>query len=252
MLKKVLAGTFLMAFIVTNGIAAYAIGDDDIIDNSMPIVNIDKEFNSEGEALEAELEDAKEVEIFEPKDKLITTDKIMLLSGKGLEGTRVLIEVYSVPELVKSDFTFEHLPEDDAYILYLSRIVDIGSSGLFVEEFELKLGLNKIVVYIVKTNEDIIEEETSKDLAEEISEDTVAKVSEDMTEEQKNEESNNDSEKNEGNSSLNEENIDEDIEKTKIEAKYVYVQDISKAQEKLDSIIKPGTNPGLDIPSKSN
>lgn len=273
MLKKVLAGTFLMAFIVINGVSVYA-DDTDIPDNVTPIVNIedaniDKEqvnqVNLEDQDLKIDMENADKVKILEPDDKLITTDEVILLSGKGTEGTKVLIEVYSIPELVRNDFDFDNLPESDTYILSFDKIIKIGPSGVFGEELELKQGLNKIVIYVIEkttdeaSEDEINEDEVSEDEAneDEANEDEVSEEinveeisNKEIMEKQDTEEVSSDSEVNKNDSNLDTENISEDIEKTKVVEKYVYIKDISQAKENLDSIKEPGSSPKLDIPSK--
>ena len=86
MLKRVVAGTLVLATILANGAIGYASGT----------VNTTKDPNVKIESLE----ETQKYQIFSPeKEKYATTDKVVLLSGKAPEGTVVSIEVYATTDL---------------------------------------------------------------------------------------------------------------------------------------------------------
>lgn len=137
MLKKLLSVAIVLIAIGASGTVAYTAGGDDTTKN--PAMNV-------------EVAQQQDLEITSPEDKLATTDNIILLSGKGKEGTNVTIEVYSTVSISKETFTLDNLPEDDEYILLLTESFEIGSIGSFAKEKELKKGLYKIVFSVKKSD----------------------------------------------------------------------------------------------------
>lgn len=133
MLRKLLSVAIVFVALCTIGTVAYA--DGEVTTENQEVQN-------------------KELEIVGPEDMSTTTDKVIILSGKGKEGTNVIIEVYSTVTISKDTFTLENLPEDDEYILMTSEEFEISSLGSFAKEVELKKGLYKIV-FSVKIDDEV-------------------------------------------------------------------------------------------------
>lgn len=133
MLKKVVAGTLVLATILANGVVGYASGT----------VNTTKDPSVKIESLE----ETPKYQILSPeKEKYATTDKVVLLSGRAPEGTVVSIEVYATTDLTRKNFNLDTLPDANDYICIYDELLKVGKSGIFGKQLELLLGVNKIVV----------------------------------------------------------------------------------------------------------
>jgi len=136
MLRKLLSVAIVFVAICTIGTVAYA--DGDVITEIQEV-------------------EQKNLVIVEPEDMTTTTDKVIVLSGTGEEGTNVIIEVYSTVTISKDAFALETLPEEDEYILMSTEEFEISSLGSFAKEIELEKGLFKIVFSVKKEDEVITE-----------------------------------------------------------------------------------------------
>ncbi|RKD32099.1 hypothetical protein [Thermohalobacter berrensis] len=144
MLKKILVGT--LAFLIINTSAAYA----DEVKN--------KDDTKENTVIEEDAtEKLEDVKIVKPKNNLITVDRNVVLSGKGEEGTEIVVEVYSAKNVTEIEFDVNTLldtKDEDEYVLVSSENFKIGKLGYFAHELKLNLGKNKITLY-VKENEEV-------------------------------------------------------------------------------------------------
>lgn len=147
MLKKVLTGTLVLFVICTVGTTVYAInGDDtDIVKENVEDVQVEKK-----------------TEIISPKDNYITSEKVILLSGKAEENTKIVVEVYSKKKLTETDFDLKLMPKldsineeelEDEYDLLSKDSFEVGELGIFAQQLELADGLNKIVIYVQEDEE---------------------------------------------------------------------------------------------------
>ena len=133
MLKRVVAGTLVLATILANGAVGYASGT----------VNTTKDPNVKIESLE----ETQKYQIFSPeKEKYATTDKVVLLSGKAPKGTVVSIEVYATTDLTNKNFDLDNLPDEKDYVCIYDESLKVGKSGKFAKQIDLLLGVNKVLV----------------------------------------------------------------------------------------------------------
>ncbi|KGG81269.1 hypothetical protein [Caloranaerobacter azorensis] len=170
MFRKVLTGALIIAIIGTYGTVGYSAGDDVEIKNSN--TNVEK---AEEESI---------INVIYPEDNLITTDNIVLLSGRAKKGLKIIIEVYSSTGLLDVDFdvdisstkndgnekndsdieevkeienteateevqTKETKESEDTYTLESKEVLEVGELGVFAKELELKQGKNKINIYVI-------------------------------------------------------------------------------------------------------
>lgn len=88
MLRKVLAGALVMIIVGSYSTIGYSVGD-----------NIEIENNNAKVVFEENV-----INIIYPEDNLITTDNIVLLSGRAKEGLKIVVEVYSSVNFTGIDF----------------------------------------------------------------------------------------------------------------------------------------------------
>lgn len=162
MFRKVLSATIVLAMISTTGTVAYTATDGTSNNTSTDKKNV----------TELQLKQESKIEVFQPQDNFITSYKNILLSGKAPEESRVIVEVYSTPnfamgnpeDLIINNIDLDSIESieeinDKQEILFLPPVVkeiEVGALGLFVQELELKLGLNKINIYIEGSEEDSV------------------------------------------------------------------------------------------------
>lgn len=95
---------------------------------------------------------ADELTIINPKDKTVSMNNVILVSGKGEEGTKLKIDTYLANLLSNEKVDLENPPQG-GYILVVSEGVEIGATGNFACEIPLSKGLNKIQVKSLDSNE---------------------------------------------------------------------------------------------------
>lgn len=95
---------------------------------------------------------ADELKIISPKDKTISMNNVILVSGKGEEGTKLKIDTYLANLLSNEKIDLENPPEG-GYVLVVSEGIKIGATGNFAREIPLFKGLNKIQVKSLDSNE---------------------------------------------------------------------------------------------------
>lgn len=146
MLKKVLTGALVIVIIGTYGVVGYSVGNDSEIEtkDTNNIEMVKKEST---------------IDIIYPEDNLITTDKVVLLSGRARQGVKIIVEVYSSSNLTGVNFNVDTLPINDTsmedvdveevYTLESKEVLEVGDLGVFAKELELKPGKNKISIYVV-------------------------------------------------------------------------------------------------------
>ena len=93
----------------------------------------------------ASLADSNEVKLINPKNKTITTNNVVLVSGKGQEGTNIKIDTY-LSNLLRNQKVDLNNPPKGGYVLVVSEDLKIGASGSFAVELSLLDGLNRIEV----------------------------------------------------------------------------------------------------------
>ncbi len=163
MLKKVLSATIVLALVSATGSVAYSdvVFDKEKPTSLEPILGPVLEPTTE---IQVSLE--KQLEVYKPETGIIS-DKIVLLSGIAAEGSKIIVEIYSTPNISVREsnlynynlFNFdlgdlsvqeneENEIEQDIYLPPVIKEVEVGAFGYFAEELELKFGLNKINVYI--------------------------------------------------------------------------------------------------------
>ena len=86
-----------------------------------------------------------EVVLINPKNKTATTNNVVLVSGKGLQGTKVKIDTY-LSNLLRDQKVDLNNPPKGGYVLVVSEDIKIGESGSFARELSLSNGLNRIEV----------------------------------------------------------------------------------------------------------
>lgn len=90
--------------------------------------------------------DITKYQVITPEKSSSASDKkVVLISGKAPEGTKIIIDVYGAIDLTGNNYSLEKLPGKDDYILISSKTTKSGALG-FGEEVELILGVNKITV----------------------------------------------------------------------------------------------------------
>lgn len=146
MLRKVLAGALVIVVIGTYGTIGYSAGNDSEIENDDTNIEI--------------VQKESIIDIIYPEDNLITTDNIILLSGRAREGLKIIVEVYSSASLTGVDFAVDTLSANDKdmedveeaeeiYTLESKEVLEVGELGVFAKELELKPGKNKISIYVI-------------------------------------------------------------------------------------------------------
>ena len=80
-----------------------------------------------------------------PEEKSLLTEKVTVVSGRALEGTDIVIEVYGTADLTGKNYTLTKLPKAEDYVLIFSENLKAGELG-FAKEIKLVTGINKIVV----------------------------------------------------------------------------------------------------------
>ncbi|WP_202707749.1 hypothetical protein [Sporosalibacterium faouarense] len=158
MFKRIISATIVLAIIGTTGTVSYTssgkISSNEKIAKKINSSKIHKFYESN-------------IEVFQPKDNLVTSHKTVLLSGKAPEESKVVVEVYSTPNLSLKNLTKNNIAlnndkalkefydkQQEFFLPPSTKEIEVGSFGIFVQELELKLGLNKINVYI-KGSEDM-------------------------------------------------------------------------------------------------
>lgn len=87
------------------------------------------------------------VTLISPKNKTVTTNDVILVSGKGSQGTDIKIDAY-LANLLRNQKIDLNNPPKGGYVLVVSEEVKIGASGNFARELKLAKGLNKIKVRV--------------------------------------------------------------------------------------------------------
>ncbi len=99
------------------------------------------------EAVEGSDVDLSKYEIIQPsKTTVSTADKNLLVSGRSVSGTEVIIELYGTSDLTKKTYNLANLPADEDYILLLTEAIETGNMGYFQKQLVLVNGVNKIIV----------------------------------------------------------------------------------------------------------
>jgi hypothetical protein len=86
------------------------------------------------------------------EDKFKTSDNIIALTGKSPKGTTVTIELFGTTDLTRRKFSLNNLPSSKDYVRFYSKTFKVGPSGMFAEQLNLRLGVNKIKVTFRVTN----------------------------------------------------------------------------------------------------
>lgn len=95
---------------------------------------------------------SNEVTLINPKNKTVTTNNLVLISGKGAKGTNIKIETY-LANLLSNQCVDLNNPPKGGYVLVVSEDIKIGASGNFARELPLVNGLNRIEVETVDSND---------------------------------------------------------------------------------------------------
>lgn len=95
---------------------------------------------------------SNEVTLINPKNKTVTTNNLVLISGKGAKGTNIKIETYLANLLSNQNVDLNNPPKG-GYVLVVSEDIKIGASGNFARELSLLNGLNRIEVEAVDSND---------------------------------------------------------------------------------------------------
>ena len=90
------------------------------------------------------------VQLISPQNKTITTNNVILVSGKGRQGTSLNIDAY-LAHLLRNNVDLNNIPKG-GYILIVSEDLTIGASGSFAKELKLRKGLNKVEVKVKTGN----------------------------------------------------------------------------------------------------
>jgi len=129
MIKKILSSTLIMIMLGSTYTAAHSINPTNVL--TIPNNNY---------------------KIIMPENDLVTSQKIVLLSGKAEEGSSISIKVYNFDELLPTNKS--KLNNNTSYIEddpILTTTSEVGELGRYNIELELPQGRNKI---IVETNND--------------------------------------------------------------------------------------------------
>lgn len=98
-----------------------------------------------------------EIEILRPEeDRTATSESVVLVSGRAREGANVVLEVYSVPGIISRSYSLRDIPADKDLVLIGQERLRVGSLGTFAKEVELRLGLNKINIYLDTNSNNVI------------------------------------------------------------------------------------------------
>lgn len=90
--------------------------------------------------------DISKYQVITPEKRSSATDnKVVLISGKAPEGTKIIIDLYGAIDLTGNNYSLTKLPAKDDYIFISSKTTKSGAVG-FGEEIELILGVNKIII----------------------------------------------------------------------------------------------------------
>lgn len=163
MLKKVLSATIVLALVSATGSVAYS----DVATDKENLTNLGLITGSEIEpTAEIQVSLEKQLEVYKPENGVIS-DKIVLLSGIAEEGSKIIVEIYSTPNISLEDYNLyeynlynvgigdlsvldveDNVLNQDIYLPPVVKEIEVGAFGYFAEELELKFGLNKINVYI--------------------------------------------------------------------------------------------------------
>lgn len=93
-----------------------------------------------------------EVTLINPKNKTVTTNNVVLVSGKGPQGTNIKIDTY-LSNLLRNQKVDLNNPPKGGYVLILSEDVKIGASGNFAIELSLANGLNRIELEVENSSD---------------------------------------------------------------------------------------------------
>ncbi|WP_425448744.1 hypothetical protein [Dethiothermospora halolimnae] len=140
MVKKILSAALVLAIVGTSGTVVYsAKGNYNYSDSYISFISRNKE--------------NKALKLLKPEDETVTFDKTILLTGEASEGSKVIINVYSSTNIADNDFDFDNLPEDDDFTLTYEEGVEVGILESFAELVDLKLGINKIEVFLENSDD---------------------------------------------------------------------------------------------------
>lgn len=96
-------------------------------------------------------------QIIKPEEDMFASpNKTILVSGKAPDGTNVTIEVFGTTDMTRSNYNLENLPNEEDYIRRINETIKVGGMGLFSKEFNLILGINKIVITFRNASDEII------------------------------------------------------------------------------------------------
>ena len=98
---------------------------------------------------------ASGVTLISPKNKTVTSNNVILVSGKGQQGTNLKIDAY-LANLIRDQKIDLNNPPKGGYVLIVSEDVKIGASGNFARELSLAKGLNKIQVNVVNSKDSAV------------------------------------------------------------------------------------------------
>lgn len=93
-----------------------------------------------------------EVKLINPKNKMVTANNLVLISGKGQQGTSIKIDTY-LANLLRNQKVDLNNPPKGGYVLVESEDIKIGASGSFARELSLSDGLNRIEIEVEDTDE---------------------------------------------------------------------------------------------------
>lgn len=103
--------------------------------------------NIEIQAVEGANVDLSQYEIIKPvAAKVSTPDKNLLVSGKAVPGSEVIIELYGTSDLTKKTYNLTNLPLEEDYILILEEAIKTGNMGYFQKQLILVNGVNKVII----------------------------------------------------------------------------------------------------------
>ena len=98
---------------------------------------------------------ANGVTLISPKNKTVTANNVILVSGKGQQGANLKIDAY-LANLIRDQKIDLNNPPKGGYVLIVSEDVKIGASGSFARELSLAKGLNKIQVNVVNSKDSAV------------------------------------------------------------------------------------------------
>ena len=161
MLKKVVSATIVLALVSSTGSISYS---DVVIDK-------DKATNLQL-TTDMRIDIKKQLEVYKPESGIIS-NKIVLLSGIASEGNNIIVEVYSTASISLnkgnsnnlSRYNFnsyglntlnfkENEINQDIYLPPVIKKIEVGVFGYFAEELKLRIGLNRINIYIEGSSDD--------------------------------------------------------------------------------------------------